>query len=57
MASGIEPGKAAAELFDAQLAKFQIAAVDAGDLQFNACGGAKSGGDVEHAVVVEIRAQ
>ena len=36
--AGVKPGESASELFDVQLAAFDVCAIDVGDLQFAASG-------------------
>lgn len=54
MRAGIEPGIAARHAFDLELAEREIGVVDVGDLELASRRGLHRGGDVEHAVVVEI---
>ena len=56
MGAGVEPGEAAAQQLDLQLAALEIAVVDVGDLELAARRRLEAGGDVEDAVVVEIEA-
>src|SRR3546814_7481391 len=52
----VEPREAAAERLDAQVAAFEIGAVDVGDLQFAARRRLQVAGDADDAIVVEIEA-
>ena len=54
--AGVEPGEAAAEQLHGKAAVFEIHLVDGGDFEFAACGGFDLFGEVDHAVVVEIKA-
>src|SRR5262249_6416505 len=54
--SGIEPGETPTEHLDVELAGLEIGAIDIGDLQLTARGRTEAGGDVQHAVVVEVEA-
>ena len=56
MGAGIEPGEAAAQDLDRQLAARQIGAVDVGDLELAARRRLEACGDAHHIVVVEIEA-
>ena len=57
MGAGVEPGEAATELDDLQHARLKISAVDVGNFQFTARRRGEVGGDVEHVIVVEIKAR
>src|SRR5262249_38473323 len=52
---GIEPGEAAAEHFDVELAPLEVRPVDVGDLQLSPRGRFQAGGKVEDPVVVEVQ--
>ena len=54
MGAGVEPGVAAAEEFDVEVAAFEVGAVDAGDFQFAACGRFDVFGDGEEARIVHF---
>src|SRR5947209_2764497 len=54
--AGVEPGKAAAEHLDMQVAAFEIGAVDVGDLELAARRRLQRCRDLEHIVIVEIEA-
>jgi hypothetical protein len=56
MRSGVEPGEAAPENLDEQVAALEIGAVDVGDLEFATAGRLDRCGDVDDVVVVEIEA-
>ena len=57
MRAGIEPCKAASEDFDAQIALFEIDAVEVGDLQLAACGRLQRARDVDDLIVVVIESR
>src|SRR5439155_19777125 len=52
--ASVEPDHPAAELLDVQLAEREVGAVDVGDLELAARRGPEPGGDLQHAVVVEV---
>ena len=54
--AGVEPGVAAAERDDLQLALLQVLAIDIGDLELAARGGLELRSNVDDAIVVEIEA-
>src|ERR1035441_2014195 len=54
MRAGIEPGGAAAEQLDLQLTALKIPVIHVRDLQLAARRRRKTGGDIEHLVVIEI---
>src|SRR5450755_1160889 len=54
--SGIEPGEAAAQHLDEQIAAFEIGPVDVSDLELATSGGLYIGRDVQNVIVVEIEA-
>src|SRR5262245_14598070 len=54
MRTGVEPGIAAAERYDLQLALPQVLEIDVGNLELAARGGLELRGDVDNVVVVEI---
>ena len=56
MGAGVEPGKAALEIFHIKLAFFKIEAVEIGDLQFAARRRLQPGCQFHHLVVVKIQA-
>ncbi|MNF86875.1 hypothetical protein D3C84_693250 [compost metagenome] len=56
MGTGVQPGEAAAEQFDIEVAALQVHLVDAGDFQLAPSGRPHLPGDLHHAVVVEVQA-
>ena len=54
MGAGIEPGGAAAEQLDLELAQGEVTRVDVGDLELAPGRGPELAGDVAHPVVVEV---
>jgi hypothetical protein len=54
--AGIEPGIAAPEPLDVQIATFEIGTVDVGNLELAPRRWLHRGGDVQHVVIVEIHA-
>src|SRR5262249_12310522 len=54
MSTSVEPGKAAAQHFDVEIAPFEIGPVDVGNLQLTAPRRFHIGCDIENIVVVEI---
>lgn len=56
MRARVEPGEAAAEKFDLQLAPQKVLFVDVGDFQFASCAGSNGLGDGDDVVVVEVEA-
>lgn len=54
--SGVQPGEAPAQQFDAQVAAFQVGLIDAGDFQLSPVAGFYLFGDVNYIVVVEVEA-
>ncbi|MNE68304.1 hypothetical protein D3C80_1639570 [compost metagenome] len=57
VSTGIEPGKAAAEAFDTQVAALQVGVVDVCDFKLATCRRLYILGDLDHVVVVEIKAR
>src|ERR1700730_5513047 len=55
MGARVEPGDAAGELLDVELAAPEIRTVDVGNLQLAAPRRGEPGGDIQHLVVVEIQ--
>ena len=55
MRARIQPGEAATESLDVELAAAEIGAIDVGDLQLAARGGFQSGRDLEHLIVVKVQ--
>ena len=56
MGAGVEPGEAAAENLDEQVAALEIGAVDVGDFELAAAGRFDRRGDVDDVIVIEIEA-
>src|SRR6476469_5589816 len=54
--AGVEPGEAAAQDFDMEVAPLEIDAVDVGNLELAARRRLQRGGDLYHVVVVEVEA-
>ena len=52
----IEPGIAASQSLNPQIAAFKIDIVDAGNLQFAAVGGLDGSRDIDDFIVIEIQA-
>jgi hypothetical protein len=56
MGAGVEPGEAAPQHLDEQLAAFEVGAIDVGDFEFAPSRRPDRGGNVEDVIVVEIKA-
>src|SRR5262245_845655 len=56
MRAGVEPRRAPCELRHMELSAFKIRSVDVRDLEFAASRRAKSAGDLQHSIVVEVQA-
>ncbi len=54
MGAGVEPGDASAEDLGAELASFEVPAVDVGDFEFAARGWLERFGDADDLRVVEV---
>ncbi len=52
---GVEPGGAAGQDLDLELAALEVFAVDVGDLVLAASAGSQVAGDLDHIVVVEVQ--
>src|SRR5215469_9915097 len=57
MRPSIEPGVTAAELHDVKLLALQVVAVDVGDLKLPARRRVQASRNVEHRIVVEVKAR
>src|ERR1700730_2824737 len=53
--SGVEPGVAAAELYNMHLPPLHVAPIDIGNLQLTTSGRAQLSRNVEHRIVIEVK--